>query len=529
MNRAGGTTLLSVFASFAVGGSQVRFTAVANRFGSRYRHLIVAMDGARAACQRLAPNLDVEYPAISVQRGATFANFRPFRRALRALRPDVLITHNWGSIDWAIANLPGLVRHVHLEDGFGPEERDNQLPRRVLTRRLVLRRATVVLPSRTLEGLARDLWRLPPARLRYIPNGIDLARLDVARDPGRFPGEGPVIGAVAALRPEKALDRLVRAFAALDAFAARDAMPARLVIVGDGPERPGLERLAVALGIAGRVHFTGHIADPAPLYGGFDVFALSSDTEQMPLTVIEAMAAGLPVAATDVGDVRTMVAPENACFVGPKEPAALARSLAALLAGAELRARLGAANRAKAARDFDQEAMFAAYAALFDGAPAAVARADRQAAPPIRGWRGSCATSRGSRAPIRLPRLPAAPRRRSAASRSGGTRARRAARARRGSRRRPNRCRRGAASPRCRRRSPRWSPIGPRSSAPARRSRAPRRAPSPRQPASRPGAARRPRPGPADASVARAARRRPIAARSAAPAAVPRCCALPRR
>ncbi len=359
-------TLLNVFSTFAVGGPQVRFAALANRLGGRYRHRIVAMDATFAARERLAPDLDVEYPVIAMHRGATFANLRPFRRALRTLRPDVLITHNWGSIDWAIANLPGLVRHIHIEDGFGPEERDLQIGRRVLTRRLVLRRATVVLPSRTLEGLARDVWRLPPTRLRYIPNGIDLARLNAARDPAGFPGEGPVIGTVAALRPEKALDRLLRAFALLGPVAAR------LVIVGDGRERPGLERLATALGITARVHFTGHIADPASLYAGFDVFALSSDTEQMPLTVIEAMAAGRPVVATDVGDVRVMVAPENAAFVGPKDDAALARSLGALLADPKLRARLGAANRAKAARDYDQEAMFAAYAALFDGAAGSV-------------------------------------------------------------------------------------------------------------------------------------------------------------
>jgi len=119
--------------------------------------------------------------------------------------------------------------------------------------------------------------------------------------------------------------------------------------------------------VANRVSFTGHVAQPATLYAGFDLFALSSDTEQMPLSVIEAMAAGLPVAATDVGDVGLMLAPENAAFVGPKDDRALARSLDALLADPASRARIGAANRAKAARDYDETAMFAAYGALFDG------------------------------------------------------------------------------------------------------------------------------------------------------------------
>ncbi|HJS84791.1 MAG TPA: glycosyltransferase [Acetobacteraceae bacterium] len=353
MIGTGPASLLHVFPSFRVGGAQMRFAAVANRFGARYRHLIVSLDGADSARERLAPDLDIAFPTLP---GGGLA---AIRWALRALRPDVLITHNWGSMDWAIANLPSLARHIHIEDGFGPEERDRQFRRRVLTRRLVLRRSTVVLPSRTLLGIAADTWRLPAHRLRYIPNGIDLARF--AAPAASASRAEPVIGTVAALRPEKALDRLLRAFHAVTA-----SLPARLVIAGDGPERPRLEHLAATLGVAPRVQFTGHIADPAPLYAGFDVFALSSDTEQMPLSVIEAMAAGLAVAGTDVGDVRRMLAAENRRFVGPRDGNALADSLRALLAAPALRARLGAANRDKATRDYDQEAMFAAYAALFD-------------------------------------------------------------------------------------------------------------------------------------------------------------------
>ncbi len=340
---AGPATLFHVFPSFRVGGAQMRFAAVANRFGARYRHLIVSLDGADGARERLAPDLDIAFPPLLADgRGKVAA----FRGALRALRPDVLITHNWGSMEWAIANLPGLVRHIHIEDGFGPEERDRQFRRRVLARFLVLRRSTIVLPSRTLMGIAAHTWRLPPHRLRHIPNGIDLTRFAVPA--GAIPSREPVIGTVAALRPEKALDRLLHAFRAVVA-----SMPARLVIAGDGPERPRLEHLAAALGVAPRVRFTGHVADPAPLYAGFDVFALSSDTEQMPLSVIEAMAAGLAVAGTDVGDVRHMLAAENRRFVGLRDAGGLAKSLRALLAAPELRARLGTANRDKARRDYD--------------------------------------------------------------------------------------------------------------------------------------------------------------------------------
>ncbi len=357
-------TVLSVFSTFAFGGPQVRFTAIANRFAERYRHLIVAMDGDVAMRERLAPGLAVSFPTVEITKGATLANRRRFRIALRAWRPDVLVTYNWGAIEWAMADLPRLCPHVHIEDGFGPEEQHGQLRRRVLTRRVVLARSTLVVPSRTLERIATGIWRLSRRRLHYIPNGIDLGRFPPQRDAAvqaRFPGDGPVIGTVAALRAEKNLSRLLRAFARASADT-----PCRLVVVGDGPERLDLERLAAELGVAGRVHFTGQIPDPASLFAGFDIFALSSDTEQMPISVIEAMAAALPVASTDVGDVRLMLTPENQGFMTPLDDAALAGALTGLLREPDLRARIGLANRARAARDYEQETMFQAYAALFD-------------------------------------------------------------------------------------------------------------------------------------------------------------------
>jgi len=359
--------LLHVFSTFAVGGAQVRFCTLAARFGSGWHHDIVAMDGNLACRERLAPGVSVGFPAIDSRKGDTLGNVRRFRRALRALRPDVLVTYNWGTIEWAMANALVRLPHVHIEDGFGREERARQLPRRVFTRRLFLRRATVVLPSRTLERIATTVWRLPRAHVRYLPNGIDLARFAAALEPA---ADGPVIGTVAALRAEKNLARLLHAFSLL-----RRDRAARLVIVGDGPERPALEALAGALGIADAVRFAGHMAAPERAYRGFDLFALTSDTEQMPLSVLEAMAASLPVVATDVGDVAAMLAEENRPFVTPPDPAALAGAMARLLDDPALARRLGAANRARAEREFDEAAMVRAYAALFGARPGVAAGA----------------------------------------------------------------------------------------------------------------------------------------------------------
>ena len=357
--------LLHVFPTFAVGGAQVRFCTIAERLGPGWHHDIIAMDGVTACRERLGPGVSVGFPPVLVRKGDTLGNVLRFHRVLRDLRPDRLVTYNWGSIEWAMANLLARRPHVHIEDGFGPEERNRQLPRRVLARRLLLRGATVALPSRTLYRIATDIWRLDPARVRHLPNGIDLSRFAAGGPGPDWPGEGPVIGTVAALRAEKNLSRLLRAFALAGEARPGHPVPARLVIVGDGPERPALEALARTLGIAGRTHFAGHMARPQLAYRGFAVFALSSDTEQMPLSLLEAMAAGLPVAATDVGDVAEMLAEPNRPFVTARDDAALAAALATLIDRPELRRDLGAANRARAERDYDEATMVRAYAELF--------------------------------------------------------------------------------------------------------------------------------------------------------------------
>jgi glycosyltransferase involved in cell wall biosynthesis len=357
--------ILHVFPSFAVGGAQVRFAALANRHGARWRHAVVALDGETGCAARLDPALQVELlPAPPHSRRLTRRLFS-VHRMLRRLRPALLVTSNWGSIEWALARLamPHLP-HLHLEDGFGPEERAAQLQRRVLARRVALRFSRVLVPSLTLRRLALETWRLPPARVSYVPNGVDLARFHPAE--GRvvldLGGAGPVIGTAAALRPEKNIGRLLRAMALLR----EGGDDARLLILGDGPERPRLEAMAAQLGLGTGVRFLGHVAEPAATYRAMDLFCLSSDTEQMPFSVLEAMASGLPVVSTDVGDVAKMLPQDSRAQVVRADDAALAGALRGLLRDPALRQRLGAANRARAEQEFDQEAMFAAHAALIE-------------------------------------------------------------------------------------------------------------------------------------------------------------------
>lgn len=360
-------TLLHVFPTFAVGGAQMRLVQLANHFGRRYRHVIVAMNGNAEAFERLSGDLDARLMAVPVDGAGLWSRLGRFRRVLNEVRPDLLVTSNWGAIEWALANSDGRYPHLHTEDGFGPEEITRQLPRRVWTRRLALRRAMVMLPSRTLHHLAEHVWRLPSHTLRHIPNGVDCQRFGINADlqwaaSQGFSAHEPVIGTVAALRPEKNLTLLLDAFARIT-----QTRPARLVIVGDGPEMAALKIHSRLLGIAGQVIFAGACAEPERLLPAFDVFALSSKTEQMPLSVLEAMAAGLPVAATDVGDVRNMVSEENRPFVVAGKPQSLAQAITTLLDNPGKAGLIGEANARRAQSAFDQSLMFTAYGALFDG------------------------------------------------------------------------------------------------------------------------------------------------------------------
>lgn len=358
--------ILHVFPSFEVGGSQRRFAQLVRHFGPKYRHAVRAINGRTDAQFLIEDSADCEIQPLGFARGGVFANIRGARRVLKSFRPDLLVTYNWGATEWAAANFAGAVPHVHVEDGFGPEEAHKRFLRRKLFRRFVLNRhAVVVVPSQSLRRIAIEEWGLDAARVHYIPNGIACGRFTRAPEAAlvnKFRGEGPIIGTVATLRREKALDRMISAVALV-----RHHMPARLVIVGEGAERARLESVAAAQGIAQHVTFTGSITGPERILGAFDLFALSSDTEQMPLSILEAMAAGRAIASTDAGDIRMMVAEENRPYIVPKYDVALASMMMALLRDPALRARMGEANRARAAALFDERRMVEAYDRLFAG------------------------------------------------------------------------------------------------------------------------------------------------------------------
>jgi len=367
-------TLLHVFPTLAVGGQQTRFATIANWLAQEFRHRLISLDGRDEAVSLLDPMLDFAVLHTAKSTGNPLKDLPAIARLGNLTRADVLITYNWGSIDWAIVNRLHFHRpHIHLEDGFGPEEADRQKGRRVLMRRLFLKRSVVVVPSKKLERIAQDIWHLNRRRVHYIPNGIDATRFDnIPLDGEPFfhrEHDDFVIGAFSPLRREKNLQRLLRAFAEMSTLGSQ----VRLVICGDGPERAPLSDLATRLKIGKKVTFTGHVPRPEAVMGAFDVFGMTSDTEQMPYAVLEAMCARLPVVATNVGDIQGMVAPENRPFIVPRDaPGFLVDALSRLSADRRLRGQIGRANRERAEQAFGIGSMAESFRQLLiEACPAA--------------------------------------------------------------------------------------------------------------------------------------------------------------
>jgi len=365
------SSILHIFPSFGIGGAQRRTVDLANTILADKRHVIVALDRDFSAAEELKFEVRHRLVSMGFKRSSRpdLDNLRKFRHLVNTYRPEVLLTYNWGAIEAALANrIAPLCPHLHFEDGFGPDETPTQqLSRRVWARRLALSgKSKIVVPSKTLLDLAKTSWRFRSTRLRYIPNGIDCHRFSNPSADGlqqelRSDPEEVLIGAIGTLRLEKNVARLLRLFAALE----RD-QAIKLVIVGDGPERKNLEALAHDLEIADQTLFVGHQRSPEQFLEQLDIFALTSDTEQMPYCLIEAMAAGLPVIATDVGDVKSMLPEANQAFVASRDDVpALIAQLKHLIEQPSLRHTLGELNRAHAQQHFDRDSMLTQYVDLF--------------------------------------------------------------------------------------------------------------------------------------------------------------------
>jgi glycosyltransferase involved in cell wall biosynthesis len=316
---------------------------------------------------------------ITLQRTSPLAvwAWRPLVALLRHERIDVLHAHKFGSNVWGtvvgrIARVPVVVAHEHSWSYEG------QPVRRFLDREVVGRGADAfVAVSREDERRMASVEGVDPAVIRFIPNGIPEQRRrggDVRAELGIAPG-APVIGAVGQLREEKALDVLLDAVRRL-----QPRFPGLVVLLpGAGPEEAALRAAAEGLG---GVRFLGLRDDIPDVLAALDVAVCCSRREGSPLSVMEYMAAGLPVVATRVGGVPDLIADgAHGLLVEPGDAGALGDAITALLEDPARRAQMGALARERQRTDFDLDVMVGRVQELYEELFARTARARAE------GWR----------------------------------------------------------------------------------------------------------------------------------------------
>ncbi|MGH2504600.1 MAG: glycosyltransferase family 4 protein [Ktedonobacterales bacterium] len=350
--------------------------------------LLGALDPARYQATLVAP-ASAEVSAWADSHGVTFAplpllnsrlggeTLSQLRAIIASERPDIIHAHGTRAAWFVTRCLPAQgappLLYGELNLSFQARRGALRLPWLALEAYLCRRAAAVTTCCERDARFAERFTRLPVTVRHY---GIDLAEIQrqVANAPTRdattppfdaldAPPDAPLIGTVGRLIPQKGLRYLIAAAPAILAAAPA----AHFVIVGDGPERAALEAQSRAIGLERRIHFVGAQAQPWRLLARCSVIVLSSLWEGGPLTLLEALAAGLPVATTDVGLVPEALGPELAAVsvATPRDASALARTTLRLLRDPALRERFQREGPALAAR-YDSQQTEQACAALYD-------------------------------------------------------------------------------------------------------------------------------------------------------------------
>ncbi len=297
----------------------------------------------------------------------------PLLRLLRSGRVDVVHAHKFGSNLWLalltrLAHVPVFVAHEHSWSYEGKL-------RRLADRRLIARQADAIVAVSPADRMRMiELERIPPQKVVFVPNGVPDApagdRRRARRELG-IPLGAPVLGTVCGLRPEKELDTILRAVANL----ARRRTDLRFLVVGDGPERARLERVARELGAPAM--FLGHRpnGEVPDLLAAMDILVCSSRFEGMPLAVLEWMAAGKAIVATRVGGIPSILEDgRQALLVPPRDHVALAEHVDRLLDDPAERRRLGRAAQRRQRAEFRLEHTLALLTSLYERLCAEAAR-----------------------------------------------------------------------------------------------------------------------------------------------------------
>ena len=319
----------------------------------------------------LSPEAPVEFFEIRKQRGNDPRTVAKLWSTLRH-NADVVQSHNWATLlETAIACWRARLPQIHTE--HGQQQRwSSQLrgPKGWLTRRLRVsaykRCHQIVACAKSVQAGVASEWGLPSSEVAYIPNGtapMKAVSPNVLREEWGIPTNATLIGSVGRLFELKGFEYLI---AACEILATRSPNM-YAVIVGDGPDMKRLQVLVESKGLQNRVKLVGNRSDVADCLAAFDIYANSSTTEAMSMSILEAMDAGLPIVATNVGDSGVLLKEDGVCgtLVPHSNSQALADAIQYLASDAKLRSEMGAIGSQKFRDLYHVDVMVRRYAALY--------------------------------------------------------------------------------------------------------------------------------------------------------------------
>jgi sugar transferase (PEP-CTERM/EpsH1 system associated) len=340
-----------------------------------FRHAVVALTDATEFRGRLRN--DVPVFSLGKRPGKDFAAYWRLFKLLRLLEPAAVHTRNIGTLDCVVvAFLAGVPIRIHGEHGWDVFDPDGTNRKYRLLRRTLARFVQAfVTVSDDLRRWLIAVVRIPEAKVSQICNGVDteLFRPATPGEPSVLPaeirdgGRAIVVGSVTRFSAIKDPLNLVEAFIRARGAAGPGAASLRLVMIGDGELRArALARLEEA-GVAAAAWLPGSRDDIPTVMRSLHIFVLSSLREGISNTILEAMASGLPVIASETGgNVELIVPGETGALVPAGDAAALATAIGAYAGDPDLRRRHGNAARARAVEQFSITAMLARYRALYD-------------------------------------------------------------------------------------------------------------------------------------------------------------------
>jgi glycosyltransferase involved in cell wall biosynthesis len=362
------TRVLHVVPSFGLGGMERIIGAIVDGTAQHCHHIILSLSGTLDAKVWIENGSAQYIPFVKPPTQRRF--FLSLYRQVRNIRPQILMSYNWGAIDaiW-LGRLARVQSILHSEHGYNIDEAKSTNRKRDVARALLYPLSSkVIVVSHDQQTLMKQKYHVQDQKVVFIPNGVDTQYY--TPDEGErkhtravlgLHEQDVVLGFVGRLDPVKNLDFLLQVFA----LSVRQSQRLKLLIIGDGPERRRLENRCQQQNLQSDVVFTGQQERILPYLRALDIFLVTSLREQMPMTVLEAMAVGVPVVASNVGEIPYIVTDGIDGFVHrlDKGEAVFAAAVYQLLSPLQRHA-FGLAARRKVEASFQQRTMINRYQSL---------------------------------------------------------------------------------------------------------------------------------------------------------------------